>query len=318
MYSKLFEQSFIKDYLAANSRKDTEEVITSKGVSITFHQAGVIELIPDSINSDTCHLILSCSYVKSDTSHLQIIDSIISDIAIGFQTLKSRCLVILQPKSRSLNDDRVIDEHLNNIIEAFWRDTSKNQRRHVDISPNNHPSIYSTVAYSPKVRGAVRSSSLFSFIESSHIDAVVLNNAPTQTLSWQIAQTYDVDSIQIELPTDSYNTVRHNQGFELALRDLLSNEKSEHMPKKPKYFRVTRTIVKQHENFKFLFSESLANFTRFKHGEVFGMDDDKPLMAKNDGEAILYPDASVDIGESAAIMVFDVLPRIEEGQLVYD
>jgi succinylglutamate desuccinylase len=41
-------------------------------------------------------------------------------------------------------------------------------------------------------------------------------------------------------------------------------------------------------------------------------------MAKNEGEAILFPNASVPVGERAALMVCRVTIRFEKGQMVYD
>lgn len=48
-------------------------------------------------------------------------------------------------------------------------------------------------------------------------------------------------------------------------------------------YRVSRTIVRLHDDFDFRFSDDVENFTAFMHGEVFGHDGDKPLMAKNEG-----------------------------------
>ncbi|QSA19971.1 succinylglutamate desuccinylase, partial [Vibrio furnissii] len=47
-------------------------------------------------------------------------------------------------------------------------------------------------------------------------------------------------------------------------------------------------------------------------------DGDKPLMAKNEGEAIVFPNRHVAIGQRAALMVCTVDTRYEDDQLVYD
>lgn len=83
-------------------------------------------------------------------------------------------------------------------------------------------------------------------------------------------------------------------------------------------YRVSRTIVRLHEDFDFRFSDDVENFTAFMHGEVFGHDGDKPLMAKNEGEAIVFPNRKVAIGQRAALMVCKVNTRYEDDQLVYD
>ncbi|MDF4805741.1 succinylglutamate desuccinylase/aspartoacylase family protein, partial [Vibrio parahaemolyticus] len=105
---------------------------------------------------------------------------------------------------------------------------------------------------------------------------------------------------------------------DLALRDLIAAEQSEHLAKKTIMYRVSRTIVRLHEDFDFRFGDDVENFTSFMHGEVFGPDGDKPLMAKNEGEAIVFPNRNVAIGQRAALMVCKVDTRYEDDQLVYD
>ncbi len=319
MYSNLFEQSFINDSLKINDGLERKEQIISNGVRVVLHDAGIFEVIPLEITEETDRLLVTSCSTLADVSYLGLIDTLLNDILSGFQHIKTHCLFVFNEVPDSKNNERALDESLKNHIEEFLEGVNPKNALHLDVSLNSRPSHYSTVAFSPKVRKLARSRRLFEFLALSHIDAVVLNNAPTNTLSWNVANQFEVDSVQIQLSTRSLaSNERKNQGFELALRDLLANEKSEHIAKSPKYFRVTRTIVKQHDDFHFLFSANIPNFTRFKHGEVFGMDGDKPLMAKNDGEAILFPDSDVSVGEVAAVMVFDVFPRYEEDQLIYD
>ncbi|MCE0496304.1 succinylglutamate desuccinylase/aspartoacylase domain-containing protein [Vibrio salinus] len=317
MCSKLFEQSFLNDSLYLTARLEKEEKTVSNDVRVVLHDAGVFEIIPSEVSDETPHLLVTCCASAKNASHLSFIDSLLDDVISGFQKVKIHCLFILNEISDGL--PVTLDDALQNYVKAFWSGINPQKGLYLDITINDRSSIYPTVAYSPKVRAPVRSSRLFEFFELSHIDAVVLHNAPTQTLTWNIANQFEVDSAQIELSVKAAEiSQRRNQGFELTLRDFMAQEKSEHIPKAPKYFRVTRTIVKQHNEFRFLFSSELPNFTRFKHGEVFGMDGEKPLMAKNDGEAVLFPDSTVSVGDIAAIMVFDVLPRYEESQLIYD
>jgi len=292
--------------------------MNSRGEKIVLHESGALEIIPDELTEETYHLLITCACYSSnkDCSHLIFLDTLIDDIVSGFQYTSIHCLFIFGEKNDNLQDSRLFNDALKQAICTFWQDAT--HRFHLDVTPSYRSSIYQTVAYSPKVRGAVRSRRLFEFLELSHIDAVVLHNAPTTTLSWFIANTYETDSVQIELPTSDLSCPRHYLGFELTIRDFLAQEKNEHISKPAKYFCVTRTIVKQSHEFKFLFDEHIANFSRFKHGEVFGIDGDKPLMAKNDGEAILYPNSHVAVGDVSALMVYDVLPRFENDQLIYD
>ena len=174
---------------------------------------------------------------------------------------------------------------------------------------------------SPKTRHSVRSKALIDFSASAHLEAMMFSNAPSSTFSWYSAENYAAQALTVELGKVARlgdNDLNKLAAFELATRDLIASTDSEHLPRQPVMYRVSRTIVRLNEDFNFLFDDDVANFTSFKHGEVFGHDGDKPLMAKNEGEAIVFPNRHVAIGQRAALMVCPVKTRFESGQLVYD
>ena len=105
-------------------------------------------------------------------------------------------------------------------------------------------------------------------------------------------------------------------GFDLALRNLPMTQ-PEHLPKEPVMYRVAAQLF---DSMKILILCSVMTLliSSFKHGEVFGHDGDKPLMAKNEGEAIVFPNRNVAVGQRAALMVCPVKTRYEQGQVVYD
>ena len=149
----------------------------------------------------------------------------------------------------------------------------------------------------------------------------MFSNAPSSTFSWFSAENFGAQALTVELGRVAKigeNELDKLVAFDLALRDLVSDSEAEHLPRKPMMYRVSRTIVRLHDDFDFLFDDGVENFTAFKHGEVFGHDGDKPLMAKNEGEAIVFPNRHVAVGQRAALMVCPVKTRYEEGQLVYD
>jgi succinylglutamate desuccinylase len=159
------------------------------------------------------------------------------------------------------------------------------------------------------------------FVASGHIDAVMFSNAPSSTFSWFSAENFEAQALTVELGRVARigeNDLDKLVAFDLAMRDLIASSEAEHLPRAPVMYRVSRTIVRLHEDFDFMFDDDVENFTSFKHGEVFGHDGDKPLMAKNEGEAVVFPNRHVAIGQRAALMVCPVKTRYEEGQLVYD
>ncbi|MDW6004233.1 succinylglutamate desuccinylase [Vibrio mangrovi] len=342
MSNSLFRQSFLIDSLYSDGALLSSEYTTDDGVLLKLHCPGVLEVIPPQLDEKTQHIVVSCAIHGKDAGPVELVNRIVSDIESGFQPVREHCLFIIahlealkhhtqffdenlerlfDDKPRESSQELVIADNLKIFLKAFWKETSSENRWHFDLHSTLNPSSYHTFAISPKVRHTVRPKALVNFVELSHLDALVLANAPSSSFSWYTADCYSARSLAIALGQSSrlgQSLLDRFNAFDITLRDLCAREPNEHLPRKTKFYRVSRTIVRMNDDFDFIFSDEVENFTAFVHGEVFGHDGDKPLMAKNEGEAILFPDKYVSVGEQAALMVCPVTVRYEQDQLVYD
>ncbi|WNJ94988.1 succinylglutamate desuccinylase [Vibrio ruber] len=342
MSNSLFRQSFLIDSLYSDGALLSSEYTTDDGVLLKLHGPGILEVIPPHIDEQTQHIVVSCAIHGKDAGPVELVNRIVSDIDSGFQPVREHCLFIIahlealkhhtrffdenlerlfDDKPREPSQELVIADNLKVLLKSFWKDTPSDQRWHFDLHSTLNPSLYHSFAISPKVRHPVRPKELIHFAELAHLDAMVLANAPSSSFSWYTADCYSARSLAIELGQSSrlgQSPLEGFNAFDITLRDLCAREINEHLPRKIKFYRVSRTIVRLNEDFDFIFADDVENFTAFMHGEVFGHDGDKPLMAKNEGEAILFPDKHVPIGEPALLMVCPVTVRYEQNQLVYD
>ncbi|WP_234495816.1 succinylglutamate desuccinylase [Vibrio maritimus] len=342
MTKSFFRQSFLKDTLETETEFTATSITTPDGVKLDHRYRGVLEVTPSHMDEDSEHIIISCGIHGDETAPMELVDKMVDDIASGFLKLKARCLfIIAHPeatnrhtrfidenlnrlfgnKERAVNREVAIAKHLKQLVEAFYQDTAVARRWHLDLHCAIRESKHYSFVVSPKTRHAVRSKALFDYVASAHMDAVLLSNAPSSTFSWFSAENYGAQALTMELGRVARigeNDLEKLLAFDLATRDLLAAEQPEHLAKAPIMYRVSRTIVRHHDDFDFLFDDNVENFTEFKHGEVFGHDGDKPLMAKNDHEAIVFPNRKVTIGQRAALMVVNVATRYEDDQLVYD
>ncbi|AUI85948.1 succinylglutamate desuccinylase [Vibrio azureus] len=342
MTKPLFCQSFLTDTLAVDTDVVPVEKTLPNGVKLRLHQRGVLEVIPANINHKTKNIILSCGVHGDETAPMELIDSIVTDIESGFQHLHARCLFIIAHPHATLAHTRFLDVNLNrlfddkvhepsqeldiannlkSLVTEFYSGTNPQSRWHLDLHCAIRGSKHYTFAVSPKTRHLVRSHDLIDFIDGSHIEALLLSNSPSSTFSWFSAEKFEAQALTMELgrvERIGHNDLDRLAAFDLTLRNLIASAKSEHISKPCIKYRVSRTIVRMHEDFDFMFDDDVENFTAFVHGEVFGHDGDKPLMAKNDHEAIVFPNRYVAIGQRAALMVCEVKTRFEQGQLVYD
>ncbi|EEX92230.1 succinylglutamate desuccinylase [Vibrio orientalis CIP 102891 = ATCC 33934] len=342
MTKNLFRQSFLFDSLDLEQEMPANEMTVAGGTVFKLHQRGVLEVIPPNLSPESKHIIISCGIHGDETAPMEIADKIITDIQTGFQTITQRLLFInAHPEATNahtrfieMNLNRLFDDkeyepckeldiakNLKQIVTDFFEGTQQEQRWHLDLHCAIRDSKHYSFVVSPKVRHPVRSQALMEFVSSAHLEAVMFSNAPSSTFSWFSAENFGAQALTVELGRVAkigQNDLDKLVAFDLALRDLISDSDAEHLPRKPVMYRVSRTIVRLHDDFDFLFDDGVANFTAFKHGEVFGHDGDKPLMAKNEGEAIVFPNRHVEVGQRAALMVCPVKTRYEEGQLVYD
>lgn len=342
MTTSLFRRSFLFDSLDIDQPMPSGEITTQAGVRLKLWQRGVLEVLPAHYSADSKNMVISCGVHGDETAPMELVDKLIDDIVSGFQRVQQRCLFIIAHPQATLRHTRFIEENLNRLfddkphaasleadianqlktqISQFFAQTAPETRWHLDLHCAIRLSKHYSFAVSPKTRHPVRSRALMEFIESAHIEAVMLSNAPASTFSWFSAEHFAAQAMTVELGQVAKlgeNDLARLAAFDLALRDLVAAEKSEHLAKKTTMYRVSRTIVRLHEDFDFRFGDDVENFTSFMHGEVFGHDGDKPLMAKNEGEAIVFPNRKVAIGQRAALMVCKVDTRYEDDQLVYD
>lgn len=348
MSNSLFRQSFLLDTLDLSSDITPREEVVAYGTRIKIHQRGVLEVIPSHVDHNTKHLIISCGVHGDETGPMELVDNLLKDVVTGFQPISERCLfIIAHPeatnqhtrfveenlnrlfdnkehplnKEQSSSKERVIAENLKQLVDDFFQDMSEENRWHLDLHSAIRLSKHYSFAVSPKARHAVRSRELIEFIERGHVDAILLSNAPSGTFSWFSAENYAAQAVTLELGRVARigeNDLQKLEYFDISLRGLVARKSSEIEAKKPIIYRVSRTVVRLHEDFNFLFSDDVENFTSFKHGEVFGNDGDKPLMAKNEGESIVFPNRRVAVGQRAALMVCEVTTRYENEQLIYD
>ncbi|GAK83819.1 succinylglutamate desuccinylase [Vibrio ponticus] len=343
MTKKLFRQSFLLDSLdLSQEMPEGEEVVVASGTRLKLHQRGVLEVIPAHLNDDSKHIVISCGIHGDETAPMELLEKILVDIETGFQPVKERLLLIVAHPEATNAHQRFIEANLNRLFDAkehapskeleiadmlkrrlteFFLGTQPSKRWHFDLHSAIRDSRFYTFAVSPKSRHPVRSKELMNFVQSAQMEAILFSNAPSSTFSWYSGEQFAAQALTIELGRVAKfgdNDLNKLVAFDLALRDLIANSEPEHLPRKPLMYRVSRTIVRIHEDFDFLFDDDIANFTSFKHGEVFGHDGDKPLMAKNEGEAIVFPNRNVEIGQRAALMICPVQVRYEDGQIVYD
>ena len=68
-------------------------------------------------------------------------------------------------------------------------------------------------------------------------------------------------------------------------------------------YRVNQTINRNHEDFQLHFDDDTPNFTDYAKGTLLASEPGREYHAEQDGEAIVFPNANVAIGQRALLTV---------------
>ena len=66
-------------------------------------------------------------------------------------------------------------------------------------------------------------------------------------------------------------------------------------------YKVNQIILRQQDDFRLGFGDEVANFTAFKTGDVLAQETGAVYTAQQDGEAIVFPNAKVALGQRAVL-----------------
>lgn len=198
---------------------------------------------------------------------------------------------------------------------------------HYDLHTAIRDSAYPRFAVYPFKHGKMYSSSQLEWLAQAGIDAVLLSESPTTTYSYFSSRDCGVHSFTVELgkvkPFGENNMADFSLARSALFRLILpldqaqpfAEEVSEQRAKQlnfPVLFRINQSIIRSEQHFSLHFSDDTPNFTSFNQGEVLASECNeqgqtiKEFTAQQDGEAIVFPNAKVAIGQRALLTVVPV------------
>lgn len=342
MIKPLFRHSFLKDTLDVKSPMPQSLKSLSNGVICRIIDHGVLEITPAAQNAQTKSIVLSSGVHGDETAPMELLDQLVSKILNEEVVPKHRLLIIFaHPKATNMhtrlvvhNLNRLFDEmpddnsieveiakNIKQWIANFFHGSEPSQRWHLDLHCAIRDSKHYTFAVSPKVANKVRGKELIEFLESAKIEALLLSNSPSSTCSWYTAHHFGAKALTVELGKVAplwKNDLKRLQDFNVALHNLVCGTLIDSRVSSLLKYKVNRTITRHYDDFKFTFSPDVENFTSYPLGQVIGHDGEQILVTKANNEAVVFPNANVEIGQRAALMVCEVKTRYEEDELVYD
>ncbi|MBB1292093.1 succinylglutamate desuccinylase [Pseudoalteromonas sp. SR41-4] len=305
----------------------------SNGTTVTIHDTGVIEFQPKC--STTIDVVLSSAIHGNETAPIEICDELIKRIILGDLQLAQRVLFIFgNPQSINI-DKRFVEENLNRLFNGhhtvegvkmnnertraakleqyvsdfYQRGGQQRERCHYDLHTAIRGSKNDKFAVYPFLHGKPWKKSQLQFLLSCGVNTVLMMKSPATTFSYYSSFVHGADSFTVELgqvKPFGENDMSRFAKTKATLIALISQKEviyKEFDASDFELFAVHRSINRTEHDFSFPFSDDAENFTGFSKGDLLATDGQTCYYADVEGEAIIFPNADVALGQRALLTV---------------
>lgn len=306
---------------------------TAQGIRVEVWDTGIVCLTPAMPTEQD--IVLSCGIHGNETAPIELVASLLQDILTGALALRCRLLVLIgnppaiNAAKRELVDNlnRLFSGHhskgdftpswersraalLEQAVLRFYGSVEQGRHRALyDLHTAIRGSVHEKFAVYPFLHGEPWSETQLRFLASCGVSTFLLMQTPASTFSYFAAQTAKAHGFTLEL--GKVQPFGHNDMSRFAecatqLRRLVSGQALD-LPNYQdiafNFFVVSRSINKQTEQFKLCFANDIQNFTQFPQGTVLAVDGDVEVTVDEAGEAIIFPNANVALGQRAMLLV---------------
>lgn len=296
---------------------------------------GIIVFEPDCVTHKD--IVYSCGIHGNETAPIEICDELVQQILTGKLTLKHRLLVIFGNLPAMDIAQRFVEENLNRLFDGahseanvptnperqraalleqavtdFFTDLSligQRERYHYDLHTAIRDSKNEKFAVYPFTHGRPRKPEQLSFLGACGVNTFLLSESPTTTFSYFSVKHFEADAFTVELgkvrPFGQNDTSRF-----AATKQVLTEFVSQPDIDLPDYnesdfliYRVNQVVNKKTEEFSLCFDDATPNFMDYAKGTVLAIDGDEEICCQFEGEAIVFPNAEVEVGQRALLTV---------------
>ena len=183
------------------------------------------------------------------------------------------------------------------------------QRFHYDLHTAIRGSKNDKFAVYPFRHGKPWKKEQLQFLLSCGVNTILLSHSPTTTFSYYSSNEFGADAFTVELgqvKPFGENDMNNFVGVSLTLKRFISGEDlqlKDYDVQDFSIFEIFQTINRTGKNFQLHFADDVENFTDFPLDYLLATDDEIEHRVKKMGEAIIFPNADVAIGQRAMLTV---------------
>ncbi|WP_462171548.1 succinylglutamate desuccinylase [Pseudoalteromonas xiamenensis] len=305
----------------------------NNGTKVVVRDTGVIEFTPAELGDKD--IVLSSGIHGNETAPIEICAELIEKLIREELTAAHRVLFIFgNPASMNI-EKRFVEENMNRLfsgshskgeglvneerkrakkLEDYVRDfftqiDGERVRCHYDLHTAIRGSKNEKFAVYPYLHGKPWKKSQLQFLGACGVNTVLMMQSPATTFSYFSSNEFGADAFTVELgqvqPFGQNDMTRFDDA-KVTLEALIIQDEidySEFNASDYEVFNVHRTINRTQDDFTLAFADDVVNFESFNKGELLATDGENQIFAEVDGEAIIFPNASVAIGQRAILTV---------------
>ncbi len=323
---------FLKATLACDKPLLSAQWSLPSGTKIAWIAQGILQIVPSKLSVKSKDIVLSSGVHGNETAAIEVVDEIARQILLGHWQPKHRLLLIIaHPKAIEANT-REVEENLNRLFGEeqdettleqelanrlqwavryffFQSDVSPLLQWHLDLHCSIRKATKPFFALSPWSETGSRGKTLFAFFQQAEFDAVLLSHQKSTSFVSFSANEFGAQSATLELgavaPFGENDWEKLTPVFN-AIKTLVCTvtpkwqwQENSHLTT----YRVSRTIQKSSDDFALHFPDDVPNFTPFGKADLIATDGSFEYRAEVDGEAVLFPNPQVKVGQRACLLI---------------
>jgi succinylglutamate desuccinylase len=303
--------------------QNNQKIRLGNGTTVEFCCPGIIIFEPTSLASAKT-ILLSSGVHGNETAPIEICDKLVEDLLQEKIQSQHRVMFIFGNLPAMNVGERFIEENLNRLFNDSLSTETREQVRAQEIKRESHAvstrihyDLHTAIRESknekfavyPYLHGHEYNKEQLQFLSACAVNTILLSQSPTSTFSYYTSLNYCTHGFTVELgkvePFGENNMKNFSQVIEM-LRQLISQQEPILPPLKEcplDIFDVKQVIDKHSADFILHFSDNIPNFTDFPKGTLLATDGDIEYRALEDGEAVVFPNANVALGQRALLTV---------------
>jgi len=274
-------------------------------------------------------IVLSCGVHGNETAPIEICNSLIKKLLTERLETPHRILFIFGNIPAMAIAERFVDENLNRLfskdiqssssegirakelmhhVDAFFSHATAD-KLHYDLHTAIRPSKNEKFAVYPFLHGRPYNKEQLAFLSACKVNTILLSQSATTTFSYYSSFNHHAEAFTVELgkvKPFGENDMNNFKEVSIKLAELITEVEvslPEYEQCPLQLFTVNQVINKQQADFSLNFGDDAANFTGFEKGAVLATEKGKTYYAQHNGEAIVFPNVNVEIGQRAILTV---------------